>query len=96
MAVPFYKPIVNAFALQQLTKPVDIPDFRLMVGSSECLEPLPLLIYKDLTVSQGNPVMKPYEQMSLEEAAEKLQTTGLTVDDFPGNTLYLGDPVGAY
>lgn len=95
MAVPYYKPIVNAIGLDRLIRPIDIPDMRLMVGSAECLEPLPLLIYQDVTTTQGNPLMKPYKDLTLEEAAEKIGESGLTVDDFPGNTLYLGDPTGA-
>lgn len=94
MAVPYYKTYANAFALKQLIKKVDIPDMKLMIGSAECLEPLPLLIYKDLGVKQASAVMKPYNQLTYEEAAETLQGGGLTVNDFPGNTLYLGDAIG--
>lgn len=96
MAVPYYKPIANAFALKQLTKRVEIPDMTLMVGSAECLEPLPLLIYKDLGVKQAPAVMKPYNELTHEQAAETLQGGGLTVDDFPGNTMYLGDAIGNF
>ena len=95
MAVPVYKPIVNAIALHRLMRPIHIPDMDLMVGSAECLEPLPLLIYKDVGTKQGSPVMRPYHDLTLEEASEKLQGTSLTTDDFPGNTMYLGDPMGA-
>lgn len=95
MAVPYYKPIVNAFAFDQLNRPIHIPDMRLMVGCAECLEPLPLLIYKDVGPTVQSAVMKPYNELTLDEAAEKLQGTSLTTDDFPGNTLYLGEAVAA-
>ena len=95
MPVPFYRPIVNAVALDRLERPVHIPDGRLMVGSMECLEPLPLLIYRDLGPKAAPAVMKTYDQLTIEEAAEKLTNEGLTPNDFPGNTIFLGDPVAA-
>lgn len=96
MPVPEYRPIVNAVALDRLSRPVHIPDGRLMVGSFECLEPLPMLIYKDLGPSAAPAVMKTYDQLTIEEAAEKIASEGLTVDDFPGNTMYLGEPVAGF
>ena len=95
MPVPAYMPIANAHALNVLTRPIHIPDARLMVGSFECLDPLPLKIYKDLSPAAAPAVMQTYDGLSIEQAAEKLQSEGLTTDDFPGNTLYLGEPVAA-
>lgn len=96
MALPFtYKPIVNNIALDRLSRPLHIPDAELMIGSTECLEPLPLLIYANVGTTQGSPVMLPYNKLSLEKAAETLQGTSITTDDFPGNTFYLGDATGA-
>lgn len=94
MGVPFYRAYADAFALQQLLKTPAIPDMKLMVGSAECLEPLPLLIYRDVGLHKASAVMVNHDKLSIEEAAEKIASTSLTIDDFPGNTLYLGEPVG--
>lgn len=93
MAVPVYRPYVNAHGLQQLLKNPDIPDMRLMIGSAEDLEPLPLLLYANLSPVQAPAVMQTYDNLSIEDVQEKIGATSLTVDDFPGNTLYLGDPI---
>ena len=96
MAVPVYRPYVNAHGLSQLIKKPDIPDMRLMVGSAEELEPLPLMIYADLGPRQAPAVMQTYDSLSIEDVQEKIGSTSLTIDDFPGNTLYLGDPIMSF
>lgn len=93
MAVPVYRPYVNAHGLAQLIKQPDIPDMRLMVGSAEELEPLPLMLYADLSPRQAPIVMKTYDNLSIDDVKQKIGSTSLTIDDFPGNTLYLGEAI---
>ena len=95
MAVPVYRPFINAHGLKALMKKVDIPDYHLMVGSAECLESQNVTIYRDVTTSQGKALLQNYENMDYETATQALNGSSLTIDDFPGNTMYLGDATGA-
>lgn len=86
----YYRNIVNAIAYNQLTTVPNIPDFKLMVGGAEKLSPLPLLIYKDLSIPQAKALIPPPKR---EEVDLPLQGTTYTVDDFVNNTFWLGTPI---
>ena len=45
-----YRQVIDRFALNQLIKNPDIPDFHLMVGSAEILDSLPLLVYEHASI----------------------------------------------
>lgn len=94
MSAVNYKGIVNAFALQQLVKPVFIPDYHLMVGSSEYLASMPMLVYQDYLDVIPEPLQKNLTDFSYEQAQTGIENGELTPDDFVGNTFYMGSPLG--
>lgn len=90
----WYNQICNGIAFQQLSKPCQIPDFHLMVGTAEHLASLPVLVFQDYIESIPEPLRRPLTDLKYEEAAQKLESGALTVDDFVGETFFLGDPLG--
>ena len=88
-----YRPILDGFARQSLIKAPNIPDFHLMIGTAECLESLPVLIYANTYVP--NEVVENMQKVStLEEnnmsVAEAIQNNVLEVNDLNYNVALLG------
>ena len=96
MAVPQYRPVADAQALKILLRNPDIPDPRLMVGYAEALTPLPVLIYQDVVPPESKAIMAIYDSIPIEQAAEKLEGTSLTVDDFAGEMMFFGNATETY
>lgn len=90
----WYNNICNSIALQQLLKPCHIPDFKLMVGTAEHLASLPVLVYQDYIDAIPEPLRRPMDSLKYEDTAKALENGSLTVDDFVGETFFLGDPLG--
>lgn len=76
-----YKQTLNAFALKQLHKPVQIPDYHLMVGSAEQLEPLPIMITKNYVPKEVVIKQADISKLNDEEIASAIENNSLEVND---------------
>lgn len=90
-----YRQVLNGFAIKSLAKRPNIPDFHLMVGSAECLESLPVLVYNNASV----PVevvqnLQMANSMSNDEIAQAIADGNLEPDDLSWNKALLGSGLG--
>ena len=85
-----YRQTLNAFAYKQVTKPVHIPDYHLMVGSAENLNPLPIILSKQYVPSEVAIKQAQLNKLSDEEIEKALSTNALEVNDFNLNLITLG------
>lgn len=87
-----YRQVIDAFALQSVSKLPEIPDFHLMVGTAEELCPLPLMIYADAKVPkqivQGWESLKDVEDTQIEQLINSQQ---LEVNDLNMNLALMGN-----
>ncbi len=88
-----YKAILNRQALNQLSKPVDNPEFHLMVGCAEELSSQPIMKFADFMPEQVASVLPNIEGMTYEEVQSNLASGKLTIDDFFQNVYPLGEPI---
>ena len=89
-----YRQIINGFAFNQLSKLPNIPDFHLMVGSAECLESLPVLVYENATVpNEVVENMKKVNNMTNEEIEQAINDNTLEVNDMNLNLATLGSGI---
>ena len=77
-----YRQTLNGFALKQLVKPCEIPDYHLMVGSAEDLTPKDVVLYKnyvnkDLVVKQAE-----LTHLADDEIERAINDNLLEVNDF--------------
>ena len=82
-----YRQTLNSFAFKQLSKPIQIPDYHLMVGSAEDLTPKDVVLYKnyvnkDLVVKQAE-----LTHLSDDEIERAINENLLEVNDFNLNLL---------
>lgn len=90
-----YNAILNKFALNTLTKPPNIPDFHLMVGSAETLAPLPLLVYESAKVpSELVQNMHTIQSKTSTEIADAIANNNLEVNDLNWNVALIGSGLG--
>lgn len=87
-----YRQVMEAIALNQLTRPVQVPDYRLMAGTAEELSSQPIVAYIDF-MPKSDYNMLPDPNLSYEDVQDKLASGQLTVDDFFANTYQLGSPL---
>lgn len=90
-----YRQIIDRFALNQLIKLPDIPDFHLMIGSAEELDGLPLLVYENAKVPNevaGN--MAKASKYTNEEIQEMIANNDLEVNDLNWNLALMGSGLG--
>ena len=86
-----YKQTLNAFALKQLNKPVQIPDYHLMVGSAENLEPLPIMITKQYVPKEVVIKQADLSKLTDEEIENAINDNVLEVNDLSSiNLLTIG------
>lgn len=86
-----YRSVLNAIALSQVATVPNIPDFHLMIGSAECLESLPLLIYKNASVPTAVvDNMSKISDLSNDEIAQKIADGSLEVNDINLNLATIG------
>ena len=85
-----YRQTLNAFAYKQVTKPVHIPDYHLMVGSAENLNPLPIILSKQYVPSEVAIKQADLNKLSDEEIESAINNNLLEVNDFNINLLTLG------
>ena len=89
-----YKENLNAHALGILAKPIQIPDYHLMVGSAEKLAPLPVMIYQDYLSPEVAKNLQSFEKMTNEEIQQAIADGLLEVNDLNGNVSLIGDGLG--
>lgn len=90
-----YRQILDSFALQQLYKMPNIPDFHLMVGSAEELAGLPLLVYENAKIPNeiaGNMAIN--NSKTNEEIQTMIANNDLEVNDLNWNLALLGSGLG--
>lgn len=89
-----YQNFLNAIALKTISKPVITPDYRLMVGESEDLTPQPITVATKYIPSQAQANLADLGKLSDEEFAEKLENQEIEINDFNGNLVTIGNPLG--
>lgn len=85
-----YRQTLNAFAMKSLQKPIEIPDYHLMVGTAECLDPLPVVLTKQYVPSEMVVKSAELSKLSDEEIEKAINEQQLEVNDFNINLLTLG------
>ena len=90
-----YRQILDGFALRSLAKAPNIPDFHLMVGSAESLEPLPVLAYAYASVPEAVVEnMKTVNNMTNEQISEAIENNTLEVNDMNWNIATIESGLG--
>ena len=90
-----YRQVIDRFALNQLIKMPNIPDFHLMIGSAEELNGLPLLVYENAKVpSEIAENMAVTSQKTNEEIQEMIANNDLEVNALNWNLALLGSGLG--
>lgn len=90
-----YRDVIDRFALMQLLKLPNIPDFHLMIGSAEELNGLPLLVYDSAAIPAGVAQnMKIAEEKTSEEIAAMIANNELEVNDINWNIALIGNGLG--
>lgn len=88
-----YRVVINRFASNCIQKKVDIPDYHLMVGSAECLHPLPLVVFPDyMPKNMAKPIID-NSKLSYEEIQQNLSSGKLSINDFYENIYPMGDAI---
>lgn len=91
--MPFgYAKVLNQHARNVMFKAPSIPDFRCMVGTAECLAPLPVLI-QPWTPDIKEPVTDDVKNLNAEKVAS-LGEEPLSETDFPKSKFYMGKATG--
>lgn len=91
-----YREILDQFGLKSLIKKPNIPDFHLMVGSAECIEPLPLVIMNTYKIpKQIVNNMEELKDVSSEEISKAIADNNLEVNDLNWNLALIGNGLGA-
>ena len=85
-----YQDFLKKIFMKLLENP-SIPDLHLMIGVSEERQPLPVLIYKNLETIQTNPIIQSNKDLSHDKIVVPLNGFEYSVDDFPTNSMYLGN-----
>ena len=89
-----YRQVLNGIAMSQLAVSPNIPDFHLMVGSAECLEPLPILVYEHASVpNEVVENMKTVNNMTNEQIEKAIENNQLEVNDMNWNLATLGSGI---
>lgn len=87
-----YRNIIDAFALQSVSKMPDIPDYHLMIGSAEEHAPLPLMLYARANVPkqivQGWDTLK---EVTNEDMEYLINNQQLEVNDMNWNMALIGN-----
>lgn len=89
-----YRQTLDRFGLQSLTTTVQIPDYRLMIDTAEDLAPIPLLIFEDLYSKYVVEQMQKNAKMTPEEINKAIQNNEMEINDFYGNSMFIGNPLG--
>lgn len=90
-----YRQTIDAFALGQLLRLPQIPDYHLMVGSAEQLNGLPVMVYTSTAVPTAIAgEWGKYQDKSSEEIEKKIADNSLEVNDMNWNLAMLGGGLG--
>lgn len=85
-----YGGVLKNIALQTIDKPVQVPDYHLMVGTAEDLASQPIVTYVDFMPKNVYRNL-PDPELSYEDVQQKLSAGQLTIDDFFQNVYPLGN-----
>ena len=89
-----YKSYLSLLALKRLTKPATIPDIELCIGDFERHDSLPVVVFREVPVSQAKPVTPDLLEVPYEKTGVHFELESLEMDDFPNtfdlNTLVEG------
>lgn len=86
-----YRNVLNAFGRKALINPVQIPDYRLMIGGAETLAPQSIIMYEQALPKQMVSTLPNMERMSYEEVQQNLASGKLSIDDFFVNSATIQD-----
>ena len=78
-----YKSYLSMLALKRLTKPATIPDIELCIGSFERLDSLPVVVFKEVPVSQAKAVTQDLIEIPYEKTGVHFELESLDMGDFP-------------
>lgn len=90
-----YRQVIDKFALHNLIKSPNIPDYHLMIGSAENHEGLPLLIYQEAkipTALTGN--YKEIQKMTSDDISNAIAENNLEINDLNWNLALIGSGLG--
>lgn len=88
----FMRRYANAHASGMIRKTPDIPDNSLMVGSSEIMATVPVVLYKKAVPPAAVPLVEHFNNMSHEDIHHGLMEGSISYEDFPGQSLFMGNP----
>lgn len=91
-----YREMLNYQALSVLIKPPCLPDYKLMIGSAERLDSLPLVIYKNYMPAQAKPLVRATSDMPAEQLDPDFVGKTYEPDDFIQDTFFIGDALGGF
>ena len=89
-----YRNIINSIALGVLLKNPDMPDYRLMIGTAEQLDSVPLLISQTKIPTKVAETLEKTQRMTNEELEQSIANNSLEVNDFSSNTAILSGTIG--
>lgn len=89
-----YRRIINGIAFNVLTKPVEMPDYHLMVGTAENLSDVPLKIKQTKVPTKIVENLEKLETLSNDSIENAIANNMLEINDFNGNTAILAGMVG--
>lgn len=89
-----YRKVINGIAFNVLTKPVEIPDYHLMVGTAEDLSDVPLLVKQTKIPSKVAQNLEKLDTLSNEQIENAIANNSLEINDFNGNTSILAGMIG--
>lgn len=90
-----YQNTLNRIALGVLTKPAQIPDYHLMIGSAECLDGLPVLINATQMIPKMiNDNMQKVQELDETQLQAMLENNMLEINDYSANNALMAGLIG--
>lgn len=89
-----YRNIINGIALGVLLKNPDMPDYRLMIGTAEHLDSVPLLISQTKIPSKVAESMEEKNTLSNDALEKAIANNTLEINDVSDSGAILGALIG--
>lgn len=89
-----YRKVLNGIAYKVYKKPVEIPDYHLMIGTAEHLDEIPLLISQAKIPSKVAKNIEKIETVTGGDIEQAIADNILEVNDYNGNTAILAGMIG--
>ena len=90
-----YRQVLDRFALNNLIKKPNIPDFHLMIGTAECLDGQPITVYEESKIPAY--LMQNYrevKELNSDDVALSIANNSLEVNDLNWNVALIGSGLG--